>query len=79
MLRCVVCHKLKNDANTRNDALVLYLKPDVTANDVLGAIAANPDVTVDRFELAVPSLNDIFIDVVGERVLETGETETLNV
>ncbi len=71
--------QVEEDASARNHALVLYLKPDVAVNDVLGVIAANPDVTVDRFERAVPSLNDIFIDVVGERVLATGETETLNV
>jgi ABC-type uncharacterized transport system ATPase subunit len=48
-----------------------------TANDLLGAIAANPDVTVERFQLAVPSLNDIFIAVAGERISDTGEAQTV--
>lgn len=45
---------------------LLYLKPDATADSVLGAIAAAPDTHIERFELAVPGLNDIFIRVVEE-------------
>ena len=38
------------------------------ADAVLAAIAQAPNMTIERFELAVPSLNDIFIQVVeGER------------
>jgi ABC-2 type transport system ATP-binding protein len=47
---------------------LLYLQPDVTSDDVLAAIAADDDVQLQRFELAVPRLNDIFIQVVeGEK------------
>ncbi|GAB4520380.1 MAG: ATP-binding cassette domain-containing protein [Anaerolineae bacterium] len=53
-------------ANNRRNALTLFMHDGVNANDVLGAIAADPTVTVNRFELAVPSLNEIFIAVAGE-------------
>ena len=49
-------------------SVMLYLKPETTADQVLAAIAASPEMSIQRFELAVPSLNDIFIDVVeGQR------------
>jgi ABC-2 type transport system ATP-binding protein len=51
--------------NGRRGAL-LYLQPDVTADEVLAAIATSGDMRIERFELAVPSLNDIFIRVVEE-------------
>lgn len=43
----------------------LNLTPEATADSVLAAIAASPDTQIRRFELAVPSLNDIFIHVAG--------------
>jgi ABC-2 type transport system ATP-binding protein len=49
--------------NGRKSAL-LHLKPEVTTDQVLGAISASPSTHIERFELAVPSLNDIFIRVV---------------
>ncbi len=42
---------------------MLYLQPDTTAEQVLAALVASPDTHIERFELAVPSLNDIFIRV----------------
>lgn len=44
--------------------VMLHLKPEATADKVLAAIADSPDTRIERFELAVPSLNDIFIRVV---------------
>lgn len=44
----------------------LHLKPDVTPNAMLAALAATPGVSVEKFALAVPRLNDIFIQVVEE-------------
>jgi ABC-2 type transport system ATP-binding protein len=67
----------EKERNSRNGALVLHMDEQTTANDLLGAIAANPDVTVERFQLAVPSLNDIFIAVAGERISDTGEAQTV--
>lgn len=47
---------------------LLYLKPDITPDAVLMEMARRDDMHVRRFELAVPRLNDIFIQVVeGER------------
>jgi ABC-2 type transport system ATP-binding protein len=47
---------------------LLYLKPGTTPDAVLGEMARRDDMHVRRFELAVPRLNDIFIQVVeGER------------
>ncbi len=51
-------------SNGRESAL-LNLAPEVTPDQVLAAIAASPDTEIRRFELAVPSLNDIFIQVAG--------------
>lgn len=58
-----------------HDEAVLHLQDGKTANDILAAIAADPTANVTRFELAVPSLNDIFIAVAGERITQTGEVE----
>jgi len=47
---------------------LLYLKPGVTPESVLGEIARRDDMRIRSFELAVPSLNDIFVQVVtGEK------------
>lgn len=47
------------------ESSVLHLTPDATTDSVLAAIASSPNIHVRRFELAVPSLNDIFIEVAG--------------
>lgn len=53
--------------NDRRRAMLLHLAEEQTPDQVLGAIAANPSVRIDRYEIAVPSLNDIFIMEAGER------------
>ncbi len=59
--------RVEEHANGRQSAL-LYLKPEATADEVLAAIASSPAISIQRFELAVPNLNDIFIEVVeGQR------------
>lgn len=45
---------------------LLEMAPSTTSDQVLAAIATAPDMRIERFELAVPSLNDIFIQVVEE-------------
>jgi ABC-2 type transport system ATP-binding protein len=47
-----------------HNASMLFLEPNAKADRVLAAITSSPDYNVRRFELAVPSLNDIFIQVV---------------
>ncbi len=46
------------------EGTLLYMKPDVTADDVLEAIAKDPNIRIERFERAIPSLDEIFIRVV---------------
>lgn len=43
----------------------LMLAPGFTPDDVMQILASRKDYAVRRFELAVPSLNEIFIQVVG--------------
>lgn len=42
----------------------LFLKPNAKPDDVLDEMARREDIFIQRFELAVPTLNDIFIQVV---------------
>lgn len=44
----------------------LLLEEDFTPEDLLAQLVGNPEFRVSRFEVAVPSLNDIFITVVGK-------------
>jgi ABC-2 type transport system ATP-binding protein len=55
--------RVEHGENGRGGTL-LFLKTDATPDMVLGEIAARPDMRIQRFELAVPNLNDIFIQVV---------------
>lgn len=50
-------------------AALLHLRPETTPDSVLAAIATSPETHIERFEMAVPSLNDIFI-----RVVEGGQS-----
>lgn len=68
--------RVESAPNERNSQL-LHLADNVNTNDLLASIAATPGMKITRFEEAVPSLNDIFIRVVGERVLSTGEAERI--
>jgi ABC-2 type transport system ATP-binding protein len=43
---------------------LLYLQPGITSDDILESIAKDDHIELQRFELAVPRLNDIFIQVV---------------
>jgi ABC-2 type transport system ATP-binding protein len=42
----------------------LFLKEGVTTDELLAQVAGQPGYRVTRFEVAMPSLNDIFITVV---------------
>lgn len=46
------------------DGMLLYLKPEATADSVLAKIALSQNTSIERFALAIPSLDDIFIRVV---------------
>ncbi len=51
-------------ARQENGLWHLYLEPQQTPRDLLRQIAERDDLTVRRFEIAYPSLDDIFIAVV---------------
>jgi len=57
--------RVEDDKNNRG-AKVVYMDEATSSNDLLAAIAADASVSVNRFEMAIPSLNDIFIIVAGE-------------
>ncbi|MBZ0310808.1 MAG: DUF4162 domain-containing protein, partial [Anaerolineae bacterium] len=50
---------------SKNSHTTLYLAPGMTPDHLLRAIA-DGDYTLRHFELAIPSLEEIFIRVVGE-------------
>lgn len=52
------------DARQENNHWRLSLAPDVTPQSIFQALAKQPAARVERFELAEPSLDDIFITVV---------------
>ncbi|MDZ4769795.1 MAG: ATP-binding cassette domain-containing protein [Chloroflexota bacterium] len=56
--------------------VTLYLKNGADSDDLMAEIAARSDVTVRRFELAVPTLNEIFVDVVQNRAAPRKEAVT---
>jgi ABC-2 type transport system ATP-binding protein len=51
------------DRDERAD--LVQLEPGVSADDFLRAAAQRDDVQISRFEVALPSLDEIFIEVVG--------------
>lgn len=55
--------RMASNENGRPSA-TLFLREGTTPDQVLAQIAAHPAMRIQRFELAVPSLNDIFIRVV---------------
>lgn len=56
-------------APNQRDAKLLMVDPTVSLDSVLSQIANSDDYTITRFERAVPSLDEIFIQVAGERSL----------
>ena len=52
------------EARRENGTWHLALAPGVSSQDVFRALAARNDVKIERFEIAEPSLDDIFISVV---------------
>ncbi len=49
----------------RNGAYRLRLAEDVRPEEVLGELSSREEVVIDRFERALPSLEEIFVQVVG--------------
>jgi ABC-2 type transport system ATP-binding protein len=61
-------------ASPHNDAVKLTLAEDTTPQDVLRALVAR-DVVLEKFEIAVPTLDEIFIRVVGTERQGNGGTQ----
>ena len=59
----------------RNKADLVHLQAETTADMLLQRIAANPDMRLTRFETALPSLDDIFIEVAGSTASDDGVAE----
>ncbi|MBN1566031.1 MAG: ATP-binding cassette domain-containing protein [Anaerolineae bacterium] len=53
------------EPNDNGRGALLHLADGVTPDEVMAAMATGADYRVRRFELAVPSLNEIFIQVAG--------------
>jgi ABC-2 type transport system ATP-binding protein len=53
------------EAGENGREVLLHLAENVTPDDIMGAMAVSAAYHVRRFELAVPSLNEIFIEVAG--------------
>lgn len=74
--------RVEKENNSRHGQVV-YLSPETTSDAILAAIASSPNHTISRFAMAIPSLNDIFIQVAGERFedveAEFAEKERANV
>lgn len=56
------------EARQMNGTWHLALAPGTEPQEIFRQLAASPDNTIDRFEIAKPSLDDIFITVVKEGV-----------
>jgi ABC-2 type transport system ATP-binding protein len=61
------------ETNENGRGVLLNLADNVTPDDVMGAMAAGAAYHVRRFELAVPSLNEIFIEVAGNGSAKNGK------
>lgn len=53
--------------NNHSGAVLLHLDTNTTIDEVLVEIAQSSDMNIERFERAIPSLDDIFIRVAGEK------------
>jgi ABC-2 type transport system ATP-binding protein len=56
-----------------NGAWQIGLQPGVSPQEIFRALASRGDVTVERFEISEPSLEDIFVQTVQEQVTDQGE------
>ena len=57
----------KVEARNGRGSMLLHLADDATSDAILVAIAQSPNYSIERFEQAVPSLDEIFIRVAGEK------------
>ncbi len=53
-------------AGNNGNAALLHLRQDITPDRLLATMAQSTDIKLERYSLAIPSLNDVFIRVAGE-------------
>ena len=63
------------DTRNTNGSWQLALQPGTDPQSVLLAIAGRQNIKIERFELAEPSLDDIFVNVVGDSKSQEAEHE----
>ena len=66
------------EARQQNGVWQMTLAVGAAPQAVLRALTARPDVHIERFELAEPSLDDIFINVVGRQAANGGSQREAN-
>ncbi len=54
------------ESSRKGNAHVLKLQPGTKANDVMGQLAAAPGLQLESFAVALPTMDDIFVRVVGQ-------------
>jgi ABC-2 type transport system ATP-binding protein len=54
------------ETSRKGNAHMLHLSPDTTPQTVLRQLADAPNLLIESFELALPTMDDIFVRVVGE-------------
>ncbi len=57
------------ETSRKGDAHTLSLGAEVTPQQVLSILANTPGLLVERFELALPTMDDIFVRVVGGKIV----------
>ena len=60
------------EARRENGTWHLTLAPGVTSQDVFRSLASRADIKIERFEIAEPSLDDIFVSVVQDAAAREG-------
>jgi ABC-2 type transport system ATP-binding protein len=68
--------RVEHDREEKAD--LVCLAEGISADDFLRAAAMHPDIHLSRFEVALPSLEDIFIAVVGAPQPDTGTRRKAN-
>ena len=63
------------DTRNTNGSWQLALQPGTDPQSVLLALAGRQNIKIERFELAEPSLDDIFVNVVGGNKSQEAEHE----
>jgi ABC-2 type transport system ATP-binding protein len=59
------------DLTRENGSWRMTLKPGISPTDIFRSLAGIPSIRIDRFEVAEPSLDDIFVSVVQGNPAET--------